>query len=1022
LTRSGAADNVAVGFMITLQQALARRRGRWIGASLVLLIGAARFVGSGLLPAMRGLNGDFAAVFPNATIAAHLRPDFPTERVWPGFNYGPMFHVVTLPLFAVPRFWMVPIVWAICNLIFLAISFVLILRLSGAGRKVTPAALVVLAGLWLFFQPLVNCFTQGNIEIVELLFILASLALLQRGRQYTAGTLMGAAAMIKLLPVGFLGWFAIRRQWRALSTGVAAFVVILGFAIASGAYGENLARFGGWIANTPFAGLHELSITSLYAHRAAMIDYGNSSAQWLPSERYLAGTRAGTAATALLAAVFGVVLIAKSRTRVSAFELGILFIAMLMLPQWNHDYYYVFALVPFSIVFLRAAVDRQRGVIAALLLAYMLMSPLPFGVVDRAHVLPVSFAYLWNFYNLPVVGALLLWMTTARQLLAEPGESWMPRLSLGWRYVAAGSALLVVIAGAAFAMSNRVQAKGAASASTAALTFDPPLASAGPPAIALSPDATRVAYAATSSRNGTQLCTQLLSDKSTRCLADTDDASAPFFSPDGRWIGFLARDAIKKVAVGGGAPVTIAKAPGADSASWATGGTIVFASTAGISRVAASGGEPTLLAAPPDGGTRYRWPTTLPRTDTILFSMLSPLSDGGTGTIMAWSPKSAAPTQVVVGTQPHVDEPCGCLSYAIGGRVVAARFDRSRLEVTAVGIPLAPPVLTATDGGAQFAVASGSLVYMPSAGNAPAVRRRLVWVDRHGARTAMPSLPNPFESPRLSPDDGAVAVTLRDAATDVFVYGAATATGRRVTFTSRWNDTAVWRPGPGRVLAFVTPGAANSSIMITSLDDAMNPSGLRRLWTAPGVVRLGAWSPDGQWLTGTAEGSLWILRVPTEGAVIPGSGQADLPTKTPEVFVFRTVRRDSQPVISPDGRWIAYTSNATGRDEIFVRPLAALGDPIRVSNGGGREPVWSPRGGELFYRNRDAMLTVDVTTGATFRAGAAKPLFTGAFEAGRESAGYDVTRGADRFLMVAPPDSFPRNANVVSGWPGSLPW
>ena len=192
---------------------------RWIGAALsvvVLVAGVLRFIKADWLPAIRGFRGDFAAVFPTSVLA-HLRPDFPVQQVWPGWNYGPVLHFVTLPLFLVPTWSMAPVAWAIVNLAALAISFVCARRLSGAASRVGWPALAFLAGLWLLFQPLGTCFASGDIELFEMSLILLSLVAFQSSQDGRAGTLIGAATMIKFLPIGFVGWYLLRGRWRAVT-------------------------------------------------------------------------------------------------------------------------------------------------------------------------------------------------------------------------------------------------------------------------------------------------------------------------------------------------------------------------------------------------------------------------------------------------------------------------------------------------------------------------------------------------------------------------------------------------------------------------------------------------------------------------------------------------------------------------------------------------------------------------------------------------------------------------------------
>jgi hypothetical protein len=396
----------------------------WIILAIaVFAAGAVRFIGAGLLPATRALVGDFGAVFPSPFFA-RLRPDFDTSQVWrEGWYYGPMLHVVTLPLFLVPRWSMVPATWAAINLCAVGASFVLALRLSGVAAQAPRAAVVALAGLWLWYQPLVNCFAQGNIEMIELAVTLAAILMLSRGSGGVSGVLIGIAAMIKFLPVGFLGWLFIRGRWRAFAAGVATIALIAAVTAVTFGWRRNATiKDMLWAEDLPIAGFHESSVTSLFLHRAGVLDVsGKEQQHWIPSARETIAARAGKLASALFAAGYGVALLLRRRRAVSPFEVSVLFMAMFMIVPWNHDYYYIFALVPISVMFLHGVVHGDRLSLVLTAIAYALISPpVPFAVVDRLGWLRLPAAQAFTYFDVPVAGALLLWFAVTRQMFAEP--------------------------------------------------------------------------------------------------------------------------------------------------------------------------------------------------------------------------------------------------------------------------------------------------------------------------------------------------------------------------------------------------------------------------------------------------------------------------------------------------------------------------------------------------------------------------------------------------------------------------
>ena len=434
---------------------------------LLLATGAARFAQAALLPATMSFDllghrmfdgSDFGAAFPTAYFA-RLRPDFPTFNVWHGgWYYGPMLHFLTLPLFLAPRWWMVPGLWALTNLTALTASFVLACRLSGAVRQVSWAALATLAGLWLWFKPLHLSFVAGDIEIAEMAMILAAVVALPRSRGRLPGVLLGAATMIKLLPVGFLGWLAVRRQWRAVNAGVATIAIIAAVtAVTLGwrnsavfgpkdpwAGGASPVRLEGnqrspvavmWGGSTPQVGPDAQSVTSIFVHFSGLLDYDNIEPylgqRWFPTSRLITALVAGELASALLATAYGLVLLLRRRRPISPFEVSGLFMAMFLLLPFNHQYYYTFALVPLSVLFLSSVAGRQWGVLTFTMIAYCMISPpFRFSWIDRTSWFQVTFFYIHSYSCMMVFGGLIFWATATYQMLSEPagpGRTGLPR-------------------------------------------------------------------------------------------------------------------------------------------------------------------------------------------------------------------------------------------------------------------------------------------------------------------------------------------------------------------------------------------------------------------------------------------------------------------------------------------------------------------------------------------------------------------------------------------------------------------
>ena len=1003
-------------------------------AILLLAYGAARFLKSDLLPATRGLTGDFGASFPTAALA-RFRPDFPTSQVWPGWNYGPMMHFFTAPLLLLPRWWMVPPMWALINLAALVASFVLAARLAGTARPVSWRAFATLAGLWFLFQPLATCFASGDIEIVELALILCAITSLLHSRHRTAGLLIGAASMMKLLPIGFLAWFVMRQRWRAAWYGLLAIGAILGLATVTLGWEQSISLGTmGTATGTPLAGLHELSLTSLFLHHAGVLDTVGPMVRWLPSARAVAAFNAGVLASVLLASGMALVLFVRRRRPVSGVEIAVLLMTMFMVLPWNHDYYYVFALAPLSVLFLRAVAARDWPSLAAILVAYVLMSPpIPFTWVDRVLHSALPFSYLINYYNVPVLGGLLLWLVATYHLLAEPsGQAGESAALLRSRTVIV--ATMAVLGVAAWAW---VRVGPSTAEATQSVNPLPAVQTSGPAGLAVSPDGGRVAYI---SQAGV-LCTRLLDGGATTCWDDTPEAANPFFPPDGRWIGFLATSVLKRVRIDGGAVETINGPPNARTGTWDrdgvspkadADGAIVIETPYGICRVLASTGVNELIVPHRLEDGPYQSPSILPPGDVVLFA-IAPASGNTSGSaIWAQSLKTGVRTRLLVGAQPHFDRATSSLVYARDGRVMAVSFDPKTLTVSGLAVPIVGNVQVTVDGGAQFAVgANGTLAYVAGRPE-PTVRRRLVWVDRQGAVSALPIPANAFESPRVSPDGRSVAVAIRDVITDVWTYDLASGASTRVTPFMPPSGSPVWS-ADGRAVAFSVlhsstrrACAACPAVWSASIDRAVPTSSLQ--WEARAgdslePVRLGGWSGDGRLLVGIQHGDLWVLDVAKREPPVPDTDEnADHHVPWSRALVLQTPFDERDAAISPDGHWIAYASGRSGRSEIYVQSYPNLAEPRQVTEGGGAsEPVWSRDGRELFYRRGATLMAMSVTTGAVWSAGSAHALFETTFAA-TGARGYDVSPDGKHFLMVASDDAKPvsRDIRVLRGWAAAL--
>jgi len=523
--------------------------------------------------------------------------------------------------------------------------------------------------------------------------------------------------------------------------------------------------------------------------------------------------------------------------------------------------------------------------------------------------------------------------------------------------------------------------------------------------LAISPDGRRIVYQA--SPGPSQLYVRSLDEYVARPIAGTEGLNGDhFFSPDGEWVAFFSAGKLKKASLAGGTPITICEAPSAErSGSWAED-TIVFSSAGSLYRISAAGGTLETLAAPDTekGEGRYAMPEILPGGQALLFT----ISTSTGSQIALLSLETGEQKVLLAGRQAHY-APTGHLVYALSesGTLMAAPFDLARLEVTGGSVPILEEVRQTSPGAVDYAFSvDGTLVYVP--GGSGAGQFRLVWVDRQGAVEPMGAPPHQYRHPRLSPDGERVAVTIQEASTDIWVYDIARNTLTRLTFEGA-NQQSRWTPDGMRV-TFRSDRAGTDNLFWKSADGS-GPA--ERLTTSEIRQNPGSWSPDGQVLafhqqsgpesSASTGRDIWVL--PLEGE------------RRPWPFL-QTPFNEAAPQFSPDGRWLAYVSDDSGRREVYVQPFPGPGGKYQISTEGGTEAVWG-RNGELYYRNEigDKIMGVEITTEPTFRAGNPRLLFEGLHQRGTgNSPFYDVTPNGQRFVMVQTQETESTQINVVQNW------
>jgi eukaryotic-like serine/threonine-protein kinase len=464
-------------------------------------------------------------------------------------------------------------------------------------------------------------------------------------------------------------------------------------------------------------------------------------------------------------------------------------------------------------------------------------------------------------------------------------------------------------------------------------------------ALALSPDGTAIVWSGCDGA-GCRLYLRRLSSLDATAIAGTEDAAAPFFSPDGTWVGFFADGKLRKVALSGGVPIPLADAAQPLGGTWTGDGHIIFAASAfgGLMRVGDRGGEAAALTMPSAtaGEIRHAWPSLLPGGRTLVFTVATSPLEGAPGRIVVSTLGAGPPTWQTLIEAGDVARgvTADYVAFTRGGELHAVAVDRNRMSIAGV-----EQVVASAAAPLQFAVSEGgSLVY--AAPDAPASASALTW----SAPAAAPaSAAAALAAPSLSPDGRRLAGVGGDASSpDVWIAELDRGAATRLTYGTR-NVLPVWtsdasvayatsKNGPYEIWSRDTSGSSPAQLLLSAASRGRHvfPSSFTR---------------DGVLMAFVESGG------PTRGDIWTASGTGGSPSP-----VLQTAFDEISPALSPDGRLIAYQSDESGRWEISIVRLADR-HRLSVSTGGGIEPHWSPDGRTLFYRAGSGLARVEIDPG-----------------------------------------------------------
>ena len=504
--------------------------------------------------------------------------------------------------------------------------------------------------------------------------------------------------------------------------------------------------------------------------------------------------------------------------------------------------------------------------------------------------------------------------------------------------------------------------------------------------VVISPDGTRLVFASQGSDGVSHLNVHQLDRSQTRELPGTEGARAQFLSPDGRWVGFWSAGRLKKTPLDGGSPVVLFEASDLQGASWAEDDSIVAACDSKLWRIPASGGAPRLILDVATDAFRPSAPQVLRGQNAVLFTTVG--RDPAQSKIAVHSFSTGKTKVVAQGSTYGRYLPAGYLTYIRQGTLYAAPFDLHRLETTGAAVPILDGVsYDSTFGHAQLDFSqTGTLVYRKSGG------ATVQWLDETGRTEPILSKANQFVWPRLSPVGSQLAVTtIEGGVATVWIHDLTTRQVRRAATGPM--HFSLWSPD-GRYLVL---GGGNGLAWIRA-DQPGTPQTL----TQGGMQIPASFTRDGSRLAfhaldASTHFDLWTVPIKSsDDRLIAGQ---------PKVFL-RTPAIETYPMFSPDGHWLAYASNESGKWEVYVRSFPDRTKSIKISTGGGRVPRWSPTGRELFYRtdNHKIMMATYATNGGLFtvehvRQWSAMRLFdTGVL------ANYDVGRDG-RIAVLLPADN-----------------
>jgi eukaryotic-like serine/threonine-protein kinase len=538
--------------------------------------------------------------------------------------------------------------------------------------------------------------------------------------------------------------------------------------------------------------------------------------------------------------------------------------------------------------------------------------------------------------------------------------------------------------------------------------------------VAISPDGQRLVFAAKGESGTHELWVREIDSLAAQPLPGTVGGYHPFWSPDSRSIGFFASGKLKRIALTGGPAVSLADAADARGGTWNRDDVIVFCPNAygPLHRVSVTGGAPTPLTEldKSKGESTHRWPFFLPDGTHFLFT--TRIGGGGLGgentgsgnVSVSLGSLDGAPPRVLLPARSNAAYASGYLLFLRETTLMAQRFDERSLALSGEAFPLAEGVQydQAFSRGTFSVSDNGVLVYQ---GGQSELGSMLLWYDRSGKQIGSVGQKDLYLEISLSPDRKQLAAYMRDARlspADIWIYDVSRGLRTRFTFDPFSDETPVWSPD-GNKIAFASSRKRNFNLYMKTVTGA----GAEELLLETEEQKFpSSWSPDGRYL------AYYVTANPTTGKdvwILPLFGD-----RKPFPFA-QTSFNEGDAEFSPDGHWIAYSSDESGREEVYVTSFPNPGRKWQVSSAGGMNPRWRRDGNEIYYLNQEnAMAATEVSSkGDNFEVGAYQRLFQ--TRAVRPGKSYDISPDGQRFLINSAVDTSSSSPLVlVVNWTDGL--